>query len=251
VQQKYSKGTPPLDVLGTFEIELRIALLRPISRGAHLVGPRRHAERLVELWKAEGEVPLTEAFRLLSVGALEGVVLRAKIERDERDDCRRDPRYWHFPPLADLLPELREAVWQAALAGELVLEAIKGVRGKRHQSLVPAELPRLTPDWELARLVTRAGVDEWIDVRVRRMPAEPVKASWRGRIPETKLKDAMEAIALTYEGKPLPSFDDLLNDMRSRLGQDLPRDTVRGARDQYAPQLKRTRGQTKKIKSRR
>ena len=108
------------------EIEARLMLLPPISRGAHLAGPQLHAERLIELWKADGEVALAEAFRLLDVEAVAEVILRTVTA----GDCDEgDPRHWHFPPFAGLLPPLREAAWQEILAGKLVLEAIKGVPG--------------------------------------------------------------------------------------------------------------------------
>lgn len=231
-----------MDVLGAAEIELRTALLPPISRGAHLAGPRLHAERLVELWRSPaGEVPLAEAFRLLDVDAVAGAILRTVLV----NEYEGDPRYWHFPPFADLLLPLREAAWQEALAGKLVLEAIKGLRGKRHRTLLPAELPRLIPDWELARL-TLGDRDEFTAVRVRRSPAKPVKATCREQIPEKALENTMRDIALAHEGKPRPREKDIVEEMRNRLGRpDLPRDVIRSAVKSYAPQLKRARGETK------
>src|SRR4051812_13840404 len=106
------------------EIELRLATLPPISRGAHLTGPQLHAERLIKLWKADGEVALAEAFRLLDVGTVARVILRTMTARDYEGG---DPRHWHFPPFADLLPPLRKAAWREIIAGKLVLEAIKSV----------------------------------------------------------------------------------------------------------------------------
>jgi hypothetical protein len=226
------------------ELESHIALLPPISRVAHLDGPHLYAKRLVALWRTDDEVSLAEAFRLLDVETVVGVILRATIEREERDDCRRDPRHWHFPPFPDLLPPLREAAWQEVLARRLVLEAIKGVRGKRHRTILPAELPRLIPDWELARLIL-GDRDEFIAVRVRRPPAEPVKATWREQIPEKKaIENAMKDIALAHEGKVRPREKDIVKEMRDRLRRpDLPRDVILDALKNYAPQLKRGRGE--------
>ena len=50
------------------ELEFRIALLPAISRGAHLAGPALHAQRLVELWKADDAdaVPLAHTESLKS-----------------------------------------------------------------------------------------------------------------------------------------------------------------------------------------
>jgi hypothetical protein len=227
-----------VDVLGVVELEFRIALLPPILRGSPFGGPVLYARQLVELWGSpDGEVPLAEAFRLLDVDAVAGVILRATTEYDQGD-----LRYWHFPPFADLLPQLRAQAWQEILAGKLVLEGLKGLTGRRHHALAPALLPRLTPDWDLSRL-TRDGRDEYTDVRVRRPAAEPVKATWRERIPEKALENAMQDIARTYEGRPRPRFKDVLKEMRDRLGSDLPRDVVRNALTDYAPQLKRAPGQ--------
>ena len=129
------------------ELELRILLLPPISRGAHLAGPALHAQRLVELWGVEGgdDLPLTEAFRLLDSDAVTGVILRTLYASD-REYHNPHPSYWVFASLDDMLPELRDLSWQAMLTGALLVEA---VRGKRCQVVQPAELLRLAPDWEL------------------------------------------------------------------------------------------------------
>src|SRR5262249_58306496 len=173
-----------VDSLPLAELEFRIALLPAISRGAHLAGPTLHARRLVELWKVDDndDVPLAQAFRLLDTEAVAGAILRTVMA----GEYPGDRRHWIFPPLADLLPELQELAWQAMLDGALLVEAIKGVRGTRPRVVLLAELPRLRPDWRLSRLVRvgcdgcdgeigRGGRDEFIDVRVRRPPAEPVK----------------------------------------------------------------------------
>ena len=165
------------NLLPLFELELRIALLPAISRGLHFDAPLLHARRLVELWAVDGgdDVSLTEAFRLLDAdAAVAGAILRTLVARDYPDN----PRHWVPPPLADMLDELRACAWQAALDGALLVTGIKGVRGTRRQQILSAELPRLTPDWRLSRLVCDGGggdlPDKFIDVRVRRPPAKPV-----------------------------------------------------------------------------
>ncbi|MET0674254.1 MAG: hypothetical protein ABW175_00500, partial [Bradyrhizobium sp.] len=66
------------DPLALAEVELRIGLLPPISRGSHLIGPALHAQQLVELWGVSGDddVPLAQAYRLLDVEAVTGAILR-------------------------------------------------------------------------------------------------------------------------------------------------------------------------------
>jgi hypothetical protein len=242
-RQKCSKETPPVDVLGAAEIELRIALLPPISRGAHLAGPRLHAERLVELWKADGEVVFAEAFRLLDVETVAGVILRTVTA----NEYEGDPRHWIFPPFADLLPPLREAAWQEALAGRIVLEAIKGVTGRRHYPLAPALLPRLTPDWELLRLM-RDGRDVWIDVRVRLMPAIDIPRPWQPKPSPEKIKTATEEIAKAH---PPPdgqlSFANFWAALKARAGVGVTKRQALAALDKYAPHLRGRPGS--KIKS--
>ena len=124
------KGTPaPAEVIKLAsrivaefpELELRIALLPPLSRGLHLAGPRVHAERLVALWRSDDPVPLGEAFRLLvDVDMVAGAILRT-IANSEHG--YPDPRHWRFPDLEALLPELRACAWQEILAGRLLVEA--------------------------------------------------------------------------------------------------------------------------------
>lgn len=45
------------------ELELRISLLPPISRGAHLDGPTLQAERLVELWRRPASISCHDTLR--------------------------------------------------------------------------------------------------------------------------------------------------------------------------------------------
>jgi hypothetical protein len=77
-----------------------------------------------------------------------------------------------------------------------------------------------------------------------------IKASWRDRVPAEALENAMEEIAKSYDGKPLPSEDDVWTALKDHFGPDVPRDAARDGLAIYAPQLKRARGQTKRIKSR-
>jgi len=236
------------------ELEFRIALLPPIPRGTPiaeewharaLAGPWLHADRLIDLWQvADGEdVPLAQAFRLLDIEAVHGAILRTL---GAKDYPASDPRYWFFPPLEDLLPELQQSAWLAALAGTLEVEAIKSVRGKRgkrYQVVLPVELERFEPDQELSRLV-HDGVDEFIDVRVRQAPAEPVKAAWREPLSELELKAAVEEVARAYPSGARPSLDEeVLPALKARLRRsDLPRQVARDALKNYAPQLKGHRG---------
>jgi hypothetical protein len=231
-------------VLGGAEIELRIALLPPISRGTHLAGPRLHAERLVELWKADGEVVLAEAFRLLDVETVAGVILRTVTA----NEYEGDPRHWHFPPFIDLLPPLRAAAWQTLLGGTLLIEAIKSVRGTRHRVVLPAELPRLAPDWNLSRLALNSR-DEFIDVRCRRSPTEPIKKTWRLEKPSSaELDAAVREIAKTYphaqdQPSTRPRFADVHAEVNERFKVAVPRDDVVAAIDRAASHLRRSPGQ--------
>jgi hypothetical protein len=244
-QQKCSNETPAVDVLGTAELALRIALLPPISRGAHLAGPRLHAQRLIELWKTDGEVPFAEAFRLLDVDAVAGVILRTVA----MSEYEGDPRHWHFPPLTDLLPPLRETAWQEILAGRLVLEAIKGITGRRHQPLAPAALPRLIPDWKLSRL-TRDGRDEYIEVRVRPMPATDIPRPWQPKPSPEQIKAAAKAIAKDY---PPPDgwlpFAKFWAELKARAGAGVTKRQALRALDDHAPHLRIHPGHRGKNKS--
>jgi hypothetical protein len=253
------------------ELELRIALLPPISRGEHLGGPVMHARRLVQLWRGgemtageiveasddeliarrtiltdsaeaaaidaalrarerskpielakpaferpimagttldaikdylretklawstkppppetpkpsdranhwgDDDVPLEQSFRLLDAKAVARAILRTTLMSD--NDYPDDPTYWVFPPLNDLLPELNDAAWQAVLAGEMQIEAVRYERGKTGGTpcvVSSIELARLSPDWKLLRLC-RGDLDEFVEARVRRAPIKPVK----------------------------------------------------------------------------
>jgi hypothetical protein len=83
----------------------------------------------------------------------------------------------------------------------------------------------------------------------QRPPAALIKASWRDRVPEKALEVAMKEIAQSYAGKPRPLFKDVWSELKGRFGDDLPRAVALDALANYAPQLKRAPGQTKKIKS--
>jgi hypothetical protein len=227
-----------VDVLGAAELELRIALLPPISRGVHLAGPRLHAERLIKVWAADGEVAFGEAFRLLDIETVAGVILRTV----SANEYEGDPRHWIFPPFADLLPALREAAWQEILAGKFVLEAIKSIRGRRHQPLAPAALPRLTPDWELSRL-TRDGRDEYIEVRVRPMPATDIPRPWQEKPSPDAIAAVAKAIAKAY---PPPdarlSLAKFWAALKDQLGSSVTRIQALDALEKHAPHLRGRRG---------
>lgn len=157
-------------LLSALELELRIALLPPVSRAAHLDGPRLHAERLVELWKVDDSdhVPLAQGWRLLDVETVAGAILRVMVMGDK--DYSGDPRVWRPPGLEDLLPELHALTWRAMRDGTLQVEGIWGARGKDYSVVLPVELPRLVPDWSLSRL-TLGGHDELVDVRIWHAPS--------------------------------------------------------------------------------
>jgi hypothetical protein len=227
------------------EIEARLMLLPPISRGAHLAGPRLHAERLIKLWKTDGEVALAEAFRLLDVETVAAVILRTVTAGDYD---KGDPRRWHFPPFADLLPPLREAAWQEILAGKLVLEAIKGVTGRRHQPLVLALLPRLTPDWELSRL-TRDGLDEYIEIRVRPMPATDIPRPWQGKPSRGDVEAAASKIAEAYPPPAQLPFENFWAALKERVGPKVTRQQARDALKTHAKHLQGRRGYNSKSPS--
>jgi hypothetical protein len=240
------------DLLAPAEPELCIALLPPISRGAHLDGPILYAQRLVELWKVDNDdVLLAQAFRLLEVEAVAGAILRTSVAGNGESG---DSRHWHFPIFQDLLPELRELSWQAMLDGRLLVEGIKGVRGKRYRAVLPAELPRRRPHWELSRLCLGKR-DEFINVRVRRAPAEPAKQTWRDKPSKTELEAFVKDIALGFpeardHPETRPTFEYLQAQANARFGMEVPRDDLRAAVDEAAPYLKRSPGQHGRKKSR-
>ena len=216
----------------------------PISRGAHLAGPRLHAERLTALWKADGPVALGEAFRLLDVEAVAGVILRTVVAGDSDEG---DPRHWYFPPFPDLLPPLRAQAWQEILAGKLVLEAIKSITGRRHQPLVPTLLPRLTPDWALSRL-TRDGLDEYIEVRARPMPATDIPRPWQPKPSPGEVEAAVNKIAQAHPPPDWLPFPNFWAELKARLGPEVTRSVAIDSL-KYAPHLRGKRGQTRQKKS--
>jgi hypothetical protein len=229
------------------DLEFRIALLPPISRGAHLAGPHLHARRLVALWKVEpaGAVPLAQAFRLLG----EATVARTILRRLAAEGYLGDPRYWAFPPIDHLLPELQEASWQALLTGTLLAEGIKGVRGKwgkQRRAVSRVELPRLAPDWELSRL-TRGADDEFIDVQVRHATARPI--NWRKKPSDKDVADAMKRVAAKYPADAQPSEKEVWFELEYDLKEEVARNQVRAAIKNHAPQLHGRRGYRSKDKS--
>ena len=259
------------------ELELRIALLPPISRGAHLGGSAIHAERLVELWKVEAgdDVPLEQAFRLLDAETVAGAILRATLAKDagveawtvehlakfwdaadhnddgeaSAKDYPSDPRYWTPPTLSGLLLELRALCWKALLLDEtLLVEAVKGLRGTRRRAVLPGELARLRPDWSLSRLCLGER-DEFIAARVRRAPSKPVKKRWRSRPSGEAVGNAMREIAKGYRSDARPTFEQLSEAVNNRLAhlglEEATREQVRNALKEEAPQLRRERGRPK------
>jgi hypothetical protein len=142
-------AAPMADLLPLAELQFRIALLPPISRGAHLGGPVLHAQRLTKLWEvaAGDDIPLAEAFRLLDEAAVEGAIWRALATGEYFG-----AQYWSFPDIGALLPELRELCWQAMVEGTLLVEALGSKRARRPRVVLPAELQRLTPNWQLSQL---------------------------------------------------------------------------------------------------
>lgn len=227
------------------ELALRIAMLPPISRGVHLAGPILHARRLIELWKGDGDdgVSLMEAFRLLDAEAVDGALMRTGMKMADEGFEFGDARHWAFPDFEAALPELRATAWEWMSTGRLQVEAKKDIRAKQHREVLPAELARLAPDWELSRLM-RAGIDELIDVRVRHAPAEPIQAAepiqgaWR-KPKRAELQAAALAIAQRCEPGVRLSQADFWTRMKAQMGRpDLTRQQARTALDDYAPQLK-------------
>jgi hypothetical protein len=236
------------------ELESRIAMLPPISRGAHLGGPPLQAERLVELWKVDDEddVPLAEAFRLLDAKAVADVIWRTAVFVCETT-ITDDHRYWAFPTLEQSMPELQETAWWAALDGTLQIDAVKAPKGKRRITIAPAELRRLHPDWPCSGLVFRlphGDRDAFVDARVRRAPAAwvaPVKKPWSAKKPsEAPLRNAMLAIAKIYPTGAKPALAEIWGRLKGELGDGVTREQARGALKDYAPQLCGERGRRSK-----
>jgi hypothetical protein len=133
--------------------------------------------------------------------------------------------------------------------GELLVVAVKGIRGHVHRTIHPAELVRLTPDWTVGRLCDGTH-DAFIDLRVRRPPAVPVKPTWRAEKPsradlENWLRDLAEQEYPDAEHRPdrRPSFKVLQTKANDHFRTTVPRDDLRAAINNAAPQLKRSPGQ--------
>jgi hypothetical protein len=214
-----------------------LALLPPISRAVHLAGPALQAQRLVELWKVDGDVALGEAFHLLTAPVVEQAVWRSLTSDDY--EPRSDPRHWAFPGWGILLPLLQAEAWGEALAGRLQITAIE--QGKRRRRVVkPVELPRLEPDGMLGRLQSD-GVDRFVDVRVRPKP-EPK--------PEFKLPTAREWKDAIEKLPPDLTEEKRHEALEGLLGAPLRREDVRGAVKDYQPNLIKRVGRPRKAKSR-
>ncbi|MGO8918014.1 MAG: hypothetical protein ACLQJR_19090 [Stellaceae bacterium] len=216
------------------ELEWRIARLPPLSRGLHLAGPRAHAERLVVLWRSDGPVPLSEAFRLLDADMVAGAILRT-IAASE--DGYPDPRHWRFPDLEALLPELRACLWQEIQAGHLLVKADR-------RTLPPKDLARLTADWQLSELC-RSGRAEFVGVTARRRPpaASPQQKKQKRHKPiaQDAIKAATMTVAESYPADAKPPFDEFWGKLKKLL-PGIPRRTALAALNDYAPHLKGKRG---------
>jgi hypothetical protein len=218
---------------GLFEIALQISLLPSISRGTHLAGPRLHAERLVELWRPESAVSLAQAFRLLDVSAVERVIQQSMAAGEYGDS-----RHWQFPEFEQLLPPLRDLVWQEVLADHLTVEgtSAKGTR----RALRCTEAQDLEPDWPRSRLLL-AGRCVFADAEAWHVPTRPAKKSWQKPPSQADLKDEMEQIACTYPAGATPSADEIWDKLKVRW-PELTRAVARQALKDYAPQLIGRRG---------
>jgi hypothetical protein len=248
------------DPITLAELEWRIALLPPISRGIHfsgapggqlLAGPLVHAKRLIALWRVDDEddVPLAEAFRVLDEMAVAGAILRTATYVCETT-ITDDHRHWAFPNLEQLMPELQATAWEAALDGTLQIEAVKG---KQRVVVAPADLRRLHPEWPSACLVLRlahGGDDEFVDARVRRAPIASVETDPKAkgaRPTEAALREAAFAIAEAQPKGATITETTFLKALKDRLGAGVTREQARGALDQYAPHLKVPRGRRPKV----
>ena len=222
------------DPIRLIELELQVALLPPISRREHLVGPRLHAERLGALWRTDDDVPLADAFRLLDIAVIAGAILRLSVEIESADS-----RYWTFPELEELLPALRALAWEEILAGRLTVEGVAGVREGRRRRIPPVRLQRLTPDWVLSWL-TRSGQDEFTDVRVRREAPRPPR--WQKPPSPATMRTALMKIEKNLPPGAVPSEPDMRALLAKEMGRPISRQQVRDALLKF-PHLKRTRGQ--------
>jgi hypothetical protein len=147
-----------------------------------------------------------------------------------------------------LLPSLRETAWQEILAGKLVLEAIKGVTGRQHRPLAPVLLPRLTPDWGLSRLI-RDGRDEYIEVRVRPMPATAIPRPWQGKPSLADVEAAARAVAEAYPPPAQLPFQEFWAALKVRVGPKVTKRQALAALEARAKHLKGRPGYSRKGKS--
>src|SRR5215471_14156326 len=217
---------------GQVDLEFLMLLLPRlprVSRAAHLAGAALHARALIDLWRLNGEadVPLTLAFRLLDdVETVEGAIARAA----EEDGFPGGADTWGIPNAWTLLIGLRACCWQAICDGTLLVEAIKGLRGTKHRTVLPAELQHLVPDWILSRFL-RNGRNEFVDVRVRRAPPE---------LAQDAIRAAVEKIARPYRlpGARHPSLAEFQEQLSAELGVDVSRGMAQVALQTYAPDLR-------------
>jgi hypothetical protein len=220
------------------DLDFQIALIPPVSRSVGIAGRTAaialYAQQLFTLWKvAEGNgVPLSQAFRLLSVQAVQIATSRTMVE------IEHPAGLWRFPVIAELLPELQTAAWEAMLDGSVAVDGIPAIRGKRRRIIPADELTRYCSDWAAARL-TKDGHDVFIDVTVRRPPTVPV--NWRDW-PRDRLETVVQEVERTFPAGAQPSFDrEVLPALRAQI-PGLPRDAARSAVREYAPRLIGRRG---------
>jgi hypothetical protein len=99
--------------------------------------------------------------------------------------------------------------------------------------------------------------DEFIDVRVRRAPAEPaepVKATWRNKPSQKKVEDAMVEIAKGYlpaeeyaKGATRPPLDEIWGKLKQETGSKaVTRRQAQNALQNRAPHLRGQKGYSKK-----
>jgi hypothetical protein len=157
-----------------------------------------------------------QAFRLLDAELVRGALMRTGMWRME-DFEFGNSQCWAFPSLEATLPELHEDAWRAMMEGSLLVEAIEGLRGGRHRAVSPVKLVRLRPDWAVSRLC-RGEQDAFIDVRVRRMPAdEPAEARGHKKPSQAQLRDVMHEILKGFAADAHPGEAAILRALRDRF----------------------------------
>jgi hypothetical protein len=158
-----------------------------------------------------------------------------------------------WQPKPPLPPELPDDFWQSSPLPDIDLDECTATK------LVPSTIPGVTGFARITVLfqVVREDIDECQitpaepgDAQVEQAPDTPQKKNWRGPTLQKALKDAMEQIAKNHlQGAELPTEGEILTKLKDRW-PDVPRDVARDALDDYAPQLRRRPGESRKTKSR-